>query len=376
MVDVGFGGALHLNEYFQGDGFVKDENEALFTVKGGAGNYTLDVINVLSLSAFSFEFTVPTNDTNAGKVYDSLQSIDVTLTDYYDREKKLTARYENVNGLLAITFDGESKVNTGRAFAGMKNNFFYTADLFSDASGSNWVWDDSFTSNKILLSVTLVGVDGDAGFSVQRIGSQGFNTTSDRIEADIYYPNPQGGIHEIDEVVELSVAEITDVLSPYLMKNHKLIVTAPDGSYVKSLDDVLLDGTCDVTRSYEIKLEHLGSYLVKYVYEDQNGNSRTAHYAINVPERVAPTITLTDRNNGELVEADIDTWVSISDYSVSDNSSDELIAYVVVWDPDYLRTTVKSGEFAALKKGDYLVCYYCYDAEGNYSTVSYTVRVS
>jgi hypothetical protein len=97
---------------------------------------------------------------------------------------------------------------------------------------------------------------------------------------------------------------------------------------------------------------------------------------MNVLERVKPTITLIDRSAGELVETDIDTWVSISDYSVSDNSADELIAYVVVWDPDYLRTTVEDGKFAALKEGDYLVCYYCYDAEGNYSTVSYTVRVS
>jgi hypothetical protein len=376
VVDVGFGGALNVKEYFQGDGFVKDENETLFTVKDGVGNYTLDFINVLSLSAFGFEFTVPTNDTEAGTVYNSLQAIDVTLTDYYDREKKLTVRYENVDGLLAITFDDAKKVNTGRAFAGVKNNFFYSAGLFADASGSTWDWGDSFTSNKILLSVTLVGVDGDAGFSVQRIGSQGFNTSSDRIEADIYYANPQGGIHQLGEVVELSVAQITDVLSPYLEKNHKFMVTAPDGSYVKSLDGVLLDGTCDVARSYEIKLESLGAYLVKYIYEDQNGNSRTAPYAMNVLERVKPTITLIDRSAGELVETDIDTWVSISDYSVSDNSADELIAYVVVWDPDYLRTTVEDGKFAALKEGDYLVCYYCYDAEGNYSTVSYTVRVS
>ena len=378
VVDVGFGGALKLNEYFQGKGFEKSDSEALFTIKNGEGNYTLDFINVLSLSALNFEFTVPKDDyLEQGDIYDELQAIDVTLTDYYDREKQVTLSYKNVNGLLAISFNGGANVNTGRVFSGVKNNFFYNNGVFSNSSGHTWAFANSFESDKILLSVTLIGVDGDAGITVQRLGSQGFNATSDRIEADIYYENPQRGIHELGEIVELSAAQITDVLSPYLEKNQKFVVTAPNGSYVTSLDGVLLDGTCDVTRSYQIKLESFGDYLVKYIYEDQNGNPRTAHYAINVPERNAPSLTLKDVKDGDLIEVKINTWVKIAEYSVNDDktATEELLSYVVVYDPDYLRATVQDGKFAALKEGDYLVCYYCYDAEGNYTTVSYTVRV-
>jgi hypothetical protein len=368
---------LKLTEYFQGEGFIKGENAAEFTVKDGEGNYTLDFINVLSLSSFSFEFTVPKTELEKDAIYDEFQAIDITLTDYYDRDKQVTASYRNVNGLLAISFNGGANVNTGRTFSGVKNTFFYSKGTFSNSSGHTWALDNAFESDKLLLSVTLVGVHGNAGITVQRLASQGFNATSDRIEADIYYENPQGGIHELGEIVELSAAQVTDVLSPYLEKNQKLVVTAPDGSYVTSLDGVLLDGTCDVTRSYQIKLESLGSYLVKYIYEDQNKNSRTAHYAINVPERNAPSITLKDVKDGDLIETGINTWVKIAEYSVKDDktATGELLSYVVVYDPDYLRATVKDGKFAALKKGDYLVCYYCYDSEGNYTTASYTVRV-
>jgi len=400
VVDVGFGGSLNLKEYFQGDGFIKGENEALFAVEEGTGNYTLDFINVLSLSTFSFEFTVPkTDDTDIA--YDELQAIDVTVTDYYNREKTVTARYENNGGTLVLSLNGGVKTNTGRVFTGVKNNFFYNGGAFSDASGVTWAWDDSFNCDKILLSVTFIGVDGDAGITVQRLGSQGFNATSDRIEADIYYKDSQSGIHEIGEVVNLSAAQITDVLSPYLEKNHKFVVTAPNGSYVTSLDGVLLDGSCDVTRSYQIKLESLGSYLVKYIYEDQNGNPRTSYYGINVPERNKPTIVLEGVNDGDLVKAKTNSWfaslleklfpyfaedlvntkdyswVTVAEYSVSDDltPAEDLISYVVVYDPDYLQVTIQDGKFAAFKKGEYTVCYYCYDSEGNCNTVSYTVCV-
>lgn len=75
VVDVGFGGELNLKEYFQGEGFTKAENEATYVVEEGEGDYTLDFINVLSLSSFNFEFIVPNGDSETNSVYDELQAI-------------------------------------------------------------------------------------------------------------------------------------------------------------------------------------------------------------------------------------------------------------------------------------------------------------
>ena len=227
------------------------------------------------------------------------------------------------------------------------------------------------------MSVTFVGVSGDAGVAVQRLGEQSFSVKKDTIEPYIYYPNAQGGIHELGAVVELSAAQITDVLTPYLEKNHRFYVIGPDDECLTSIDGVALDGTCDVTRAYKVKLDSLGSYLVQYVYEDQNGNPKTSHYALNVYDRTAPTIKLVDVSDGDVVKAKINTWVSVAEYSVSDDMTEtkDILHDVVVYDPDYIRMTFEEGKFAALKKGDYLVCYYAYDDKGNYATVSYTVHV-
>lgn len=251
VVDVGFGGALKLTEYFQGEGFIKGENAAEFTVKDGEGNYTLDFINVLSLSSFSFEFTVPKTEAEKDAIYDEFQAIDITLTDYYDRDKQVTASYRNVNGLLAISFNGGANVNTGRTFSGVKNTFFYSKGAFSNSSGHTWALDNAFESDKLLLSVTLVGVDGNAGITVQRLASQGFNATSDRIEADIYYENPQGGMDitfnyetyytdcmEIDTNVRnklLKAYDVTDVPDFEMRASNNHILTESHADYDKNM---------------------------------------------------------------------------------------------------------------------------------------------
>lgn len=377
VVDVGFGSTLSTNEYFQGEGFAENVEKSLFTVKDGLGNYTLDFINVLSLSSFNLEFIVPYDEKQPELIYDEMQAIDVTLTDYYDRNKAVTVRYENNSGTLIVSCNGGARKNTGKPFVGMKNTLFYNKGKLSDSSGTSWDWTGDFESNRLLLSVSFIGVDGDAGIKVQRIGSQGFDATSDRIEADIYYPDSQFGIHELGSVLTLQPAEVTDVLSPYLQKNQKFTVTAPNGSYVTSVDGVLLDGTCDVTRAYQIKIESVGSYLVQYTYEDQSGNVKSSYYGIDVPERNAPVITLDGVEDGAVLTAEINTWVDIAQYSVSDDTTavEELHAYVAVFDPDYMYVTVENGRFGAIKAGDYIVQYYCYDAEGNCASMSYTVRV-
>ena len=377
VVDVGFGSTLSTKEYFQGEGFAENAENSLFTVKDGLGNYTLDFINVLSLSSFNLEFIVPYDEKQPELIYDEMQAIDVTLTDYYDRNKAVTVRYENNSGTLIISCNGGARKNTGKPFVGMKNTLFYNKGKLSDSSGTSWDWTGDFESNRLLLSVSFIGVDGDAGIKVQRIGSQGFDATSDRIEADIYYPDSQFGIHELGSVLTLQPAEVTDVLSPYLQKNQKFTVTAPNGSYVTSVDGVLLDGTCDVTRAYQIKIESVGSYLVQYTYEDQSGNVKSSYYGIDVPERNAPVITLDGVEDGAVLTAEINTWVDIAQYSASDDTTavEELRAYVAVFDPDYMYVTVENGRFGAIKAGDYIVQYYCYDAEGNCASMRYTVRV-
>ncbi|MBR2341044.1 MAG: hypothetical protein IKA72_01370, partial [Clostridia bacterium] len=153
----------------------------------------------------------------------------------------------------------------------------------------------------------------------------------------------------------------------------------PDGSFAKSEDGVLLDGTCPVDREYFVKLEEIGFYMVLYTYVDQNGNIATMSYSPIVKDYLGPTIEVDDIDEGEVVTAKLGTDVTIAKYTVSDNVSEvEMIkSYVYVLSPTgFMQKVANGGKFFAEHRGDYEVHYYAYDEVGNYTIYSYTVRVS
>ena len=88
-------------------------------------------------------------------------------------------------------------------------------------------------------------------------------------------------------------------------------------------------------------------------------------------------LTLSGVENGGVQIVEINTWVEIAGYSVFDDTTAtaELHSYVAVFDPNYIQVTLENGKFVADKMGDYKICYYCYDAEGNCTSARYTVRV-
>ena len=385
VVDVGKGGdALKPEKYFfDKNGVFTSENTLsgiIYSLEDGEGNYELDFVNVLSLSALKFEFTVPAYDETNGKTYSEMKAVEVSVIDYYDRTNYVTACYENNGGTLTLSFNNGPKTTLARSFAGTKNMFCYLGGFTDSESGTAFSWDGAFTSDKILLSVKLVGVTGDAGIMVSRLGKQSLNsrTKSDSIAATLYVPERKNGIREINSVVELSVAQITDVLSPYCEKNLKLYVTAPNEDYATSIDGVLLNGECDVSKVYRLQLSEYGSYIVQYAYTDQNGKYESTLYAINVPERNAPTLRLKNVEADGVMEVELNTKVKVAEYEASDDvtATSELKTYVHVYAPNYQTAEIdENGYFNATREGDYIVMYQCYDAEGNCANVSYTVRV-
>ena len=386
VIDVGVGSSLQVQKYFYDPSgkFTASatKTDVRYTLENGVGDYAFDFINVLSLSALNLEFTVPAQDKDTLQNYNEMDAVEIVVTDYYDRENQVVVRYENNGGTLNLSINGGKRTTITRSFTGTKSTFAYSNGAFLDTTSSTeFAWKDSFTSDKVLLGVRLIGVEGGAGIAIARVGKQGLNekTTNDAIAPTVYVANLQNGIKELGSIATLEAAQVTDVLSPYLEKKLGLAVTDPDGNFVTSVDGELLDGSCDVTVTHEIKLEKHGDYIVMYSYTDQSGNNMPIRYAINVPERIKPTITLKSAQPYEIVEASLNTKVRISEAEYSDDTTptEQLRSYVYVSSPDY--TTVTIGEdryFNATKAGDYTVMYCCYDGEGNFTIVTYTVRVS
>ena len=310
-----------------------------------------------------------------------MTAVKIILTDYYNRDNQVVVRYENSGSTLNLSLNGGKRITVSRAFTGIKNKFAYSNGVFLDSlSGTQLPWSGTFTSDKVLLSVKMIGVNGGAGIAISAVGNQSFTerTIRDVIAPTVYVANLQTGIKNIGDIAVLEPAQVTDVLTPFLEKNLGLTVTGPDGKFVTSLDGTILNGFCDATVKYEIKLEQYGDYIVMYSYTDQNGNNMPIRYAINVPERIKPILTLVGVENNEIVKAEINTKVKVADFNVSDDTTEaaDIRSYVYAYAPNYTTVAIdEAGYFNAVLSGDYVVMYTCYDLEGNTTIVSYIVRV-
>ena len=205
------------------------------------------------------------------------------------------------------------------------------------------------------------------------------NSKVDETYPIVNIPETHTGYQAYGTVINVVVATASSVIAPYLEKGLTLKVMKPDGSFAKSEDGVLLDGTCPVDREYFVKLEEIGFYMVLYTYVDQNGNIATMSYSPIVKDTLSPVIEVEGMQEGEVVTAKCGTDVAIAKYTVSDDISEvEMIkSTVYVIDPSsYMHKVTNGGTFYAKQKGDYKVTYYAYDAEGNFTTFMYVVRVS
>lgn len=397
VIDVGFDGALRMDDYFRTDESVISgvaANDGLkFTALVKADSSTITYANPILLSSFSMEFTAladvaavaddpetEEDETVLPIDYGTFSAISVTLVDYYDRTNSVTVRYLNKGNVAWISVDGAEATSLKRAFHGLKMGLSYDKNkiAFMD-NGVSYAWTSTFTSEKVLLRITLEGMTKDACLNIRKLNSQ---TLSDRDNDNgkplISVSNVQGGIHNIGEVIDLNVATVSDNFAPYLKSELSLSVRCPDGGWAKSLDGVTLDGNCPIDRAYQITLATYGVYNVIYRYNDQLGNNQSLSYTIVVNDRVKPVITVEDIAEGDVIEAELGEVVKVADYGCMDDQTAEeaLISYVTVFAPTLNVETLEDGKFAATKVGDYTIMYSCYDEAGNYSTVTYIVRVS
>ena len=156
----------------------------------------------------------------------------------------------------------------------------------------------------------------------------------------------------------------------------RVSVEAPSGAYVKATDGTTLNGAL-ATVDYEFMLDEYGKYIVNYSYFDQNRNEVTAMYYIHVVDVYAPTITLSNGyGENTRVLVDVGDKVKIADYAVSDNlnAESELRTRVYVLHANGELLEITDGRFIATDRGDYIVYYYCWDTDNNYTVVKYYVR--
>lgn len=376
VVDVGYGNSLKMQNYFAGD-FVKtaDGEGVYYASNVQSGDNTLEYINAVSLSLFEFSFVVD-------KEYANFDSVSIKLIDYYDRTNFVTLTYVNKGNSTAVRLNDGAELPISQAFAGNIRSIWYAGSqkAFSEERGGTLYWTNTFSSDLILLQVTLEGISGQSKINIKKVNNQPMsNLARDYINPTIIVKNEYGGIRSFGDEVILYAAQVSDELSPFVVNNLTFRVQRPDKGYAVSTDGITLDDNCNPLREYRLKLTEYGEYTVAYIYMDQNNRPYNINYKITVADREPPVLTPDKGYNEDTVlEHKRGDKITIAGYTAEDNmtASESLFVKTLVLHPNNnLSYLGEEKSFIANLTGDYKVYYYCYDEQGNYTIRYYTIRV-
>lgn len=382
VVDVGYGGTIQAEKYFhcEDNAFVGDATGSgiRYFANGTTSCATMKYINMLSLSEFGFDFRFLPSIKNDERAFVAPSSLTLTLVDYYDRNNKATASFVAKGAQTEFYVNGEHKTTLANA---LLNNFFsvtYAKGFRID--NKSYAWDGAFTSDRILLWVTLNGIEGDTCLEVTSLGIDTWvKRTTDKTKPVVSYSELNAGYQSLNKVITVAQPYAYDLLSPYVESALSLTVTCPDGSFATSEDGVKLDGTCSINREYKLKLSMQGTYLIKYTYKDQKGNEYVYIDRPEVQDQTSPVITVDGVTANEVLSATQNTNVTVATYTATDDTtaSDILNSWVCVFFPSgECKQLENGGTFYASEKGKYTVFYEAFDEAGNYTTLRYFVVVS
>lgn len=382
VVDVDFLGSNHsMEKYFHSEEDVitaiAHEAGVKYVTNGTVKNATLKYINVLSLDAFSIDFTLLSGEEGQVNKYVAPEAITFTLVDYYDRSNKVTLRFTNGVGGVVLSVNGVEKTTSVASFLDKKISVSYDNGFVLE--GTTYLWDGAFVSDRMLLSVSLEGMKGSSCLNVSRLNDEKLtDRKKDNAEPILFTSKINEGYQPFNTIITITPAIACDIMSPYVESGLTLTVSKPDGEYATSLDGVVLDGTCPIDRAYQIKLDEIGVYFVSYDYMDQNGDYASLTYNPTVRDEEAPVLTVEGVSENQVVKATWGTYVQVANYSAYDNISEGegLDAWACVIYPSNIMRELDNGVFYAEEKGDYTVLYNAYDEEGNFATFAYVVRVS
>ncbi len=367
--------SLNLTKYFDAKDMSVTSNTlgVNLTVDSGKDSGKVTFINYVSAYGFSLDFAIaPEKDDFANLEISLVDVVDVNNSIKITIDPKMLKAY--VNGELMNTVLSAKNLFDTTGKASINLSFDARSKVISLGSGTFNVVDfNGFTSGLLYLEIAINGVEQEGEVSVRKISNQVVrsNIKRDNIEPQISFNGSYELYAEINQTQKVYSAVITDVLNP--ITESYVSVTAPDGSFVTATNGTLLN-KADAGVDYEFIFSNYGTYKVKYYAKDADGNSETG---------VTNNITVVDKEPPEVnVDGKIPTSVKfgsvvkIPKVVATDNIDEELTVNVVIYNTyTGFRTLLKEDEFTVKYVGDYVVTFVCYDAAGNVSSKSFTIKV-
>ena len=374
VVDVGFdNGQLDKGAYFQSELFTrKSDYEGTEYVSERIENNMLEYVNTVSLSNFSFEYIVKPE-------YANFKYLELVLTDYYDEDNRFVVRAQRNSQTGGISFNiGDTYAYSSTPFVNSVCLFYYKSNkIFFGSSSINI--GTTFTSDKAFFSIRLTEVTGTNGIKIRQIGNSVFDSaTYDALPALLSFASNHAVAVKQNEVVAISAVNVFDTFTPFVKENLTLYVTAPDGTYVQSLEGVLLERACDPLGNYSFAVEQTGMYWIYYEYTDQFDNTTMISASISIKDNQPPTITVDDGYNGKTVISEkLNATHSLHGYTISDNKTktERLNFSIVILKPTGEIFVWDDDEITLDAVGEWRVIYYCIDGDGNAATEYYKIKV-
>ncbi len=292
-----------------------------YETKSNTGNAELQFINALDVDNLRFDFKTAVE-------HAKYNSVNVVLTDSVDTDKFVVIEFSNADPWCAVSINGKNRTRTGIKFAdNATKKFEYNPKLKKLT-----VLDTSFDidlseylpSGLCYLDVELCDIYDKGAIVVSNVNGQSIlqdfyevkDTTAPLITVEDF-----SGQYLVGDVLTLSVPKVTDVLSPMLNQNVSVAVYKNDAP-IKDVNKVLLDGSTDAFKTYQIKLDTYGEYKVVYTAIDGFGNSYSKNYFVKVVDSSAPIIKFV-KNYGEQLTCKVgevvDLSITVSDDKTPDN---------------------------------------------------------
>lgn len=376
IIDAGYGsdGTVEIADYFAGNMSVAIAGRIPELTANSSDAY-FEFINPVLFSQFGLGFEIPSTDDGRKQ---SVGSMTITLTDYFDPDNKYEINISGKNGKFAATVNGESH-SLGKDWNGERLSVkIYGGVLL--VGTRNIETTNPFESSLCFMSVRFDGVKAGFKVRVDEVCNQGLTTVSsgstkvgDEVSPLVYAKMPEK-VGSLRQEIVISRPYATDVLSPSSYEKLSLTVYK-NGKPVKDVNGRELKGVTDFENEIKFVLEEFGKYSVMYNYTDGVGKESTPLYQIiTVVDVEAPVLVLPDE--GKAIDAEVGKAFK-PDFEATDNVTDtsKLKVYYVVKDSDENFVMTTTSDIVISVQGKYTIIVYVVDEAGNGVSKSYYVNV-
>lgn len=371
------------HNYFVGELTATQQNGAVMLAPNKLGTANIDFINVLSLEAFQFEFTVPEG-------YNNFATLEIKIIDFYDRDNIITIAYRGNDKTSYVKINDSLEDTISRPF--VSSTAFRveqsSGTKFTEASGVSLDARQTFTSDKVLLHLSFIGVSGNAAINVSKINGQQFTAFASDLPGNITVDTTYKGSYGLGETVKCFNAIAHDVMNPFYGKNFTVEVKyiSPEG-FAEIVTDVngkslkFANSWSFEEDYYSFVLSKIGSYRVTYNYTDQGNKPASAVNLIQVGDTEPPKFQI--KKEGQTLDKNTVINVKLNDtyefpgIQATDNitPTNQMTIRIVLMRPDTSMINITTGSYQFLDKGLHRVSYMVFDGAGNYSLDYFYINV-